>query len=61
MFNNHRENISEIMNVNNVMQQKYDISKTFTRIKEYFLTILTNIFFIIMSDNIMLYFINIFS
>ena len=44
MFNNHRENISKIMNVNNVMQYKYDISKTFTRIKEYFLTILTNIF-----------------
>ena len=47
MFNNHRENISEIMNVNNVVQYnmiQYDISKTFTRIKEYFLTILTNIF-----------------
>ena len=61
MFNNHRENISEIMNVNNVMQYKYDIRKTFSRIMEYFLAILTNIFFIIMSDNIILSFINIFS
>ena len=44
MFNNHRENISEIMNENKVMQLKYDISKTLTRTKEYFLTIPTNIF-----------------
>ena len=37
MFYNHRENISEIMNIDNVIQYKYDISKTLTRIKEYFL------------------------
>ena len=44
MFNNHRENISEMMNVNNVIQSKYHISKTFMRIKEYIFKILTNIF-----------------
>ena len=46
MLNNHRENISGIMNVNSVIQYKHDISKTLTRIKEYFLKMLTNIFHI---------------
>ena len=32
MFNNQRENISEIMNVSNVIQYKHNISKTLTRI-----------------------------
>ena len=36
MFNNHRENISEIMDINNVIQYKYDISKISTRIKVLF-------------------------
>ena len=44
MFNNRRENSSEIINMNNVIQYKYDISKILTRIKEYFLEILNNIF-----------------
>ena len=43
MFNDHRENINETMNVNNGIQYKYNISKTFSRIKEYFLKIFTNI------------------
>ena len=44
MFNYHSENISDIMNVNNVIQYKYTFSKTLTRIKEYFLKILSNTF-----------------
>ena len=46
MFNYHSENISEILNVNDkVIQYNYDISKTLTRIKEYFLKTLTNFFY----------------
>ena len=56
MFNNQRENITEIMNLNNDIHSKYDISKTLTRIKEYFLKILTNIFFIMMFNNIYIIF-----
>ena len=61
MFNYHSENISEIINVNNVTQCKYDVSKTLTRIMEYFHKIETNIFFMIMFDNIESSFINIYS
>ena len=35
---------SEIMNVNYVIQYKYDIIKTLTQNEEYFLKILTNTF-----------------
>ena len=37
MFNYHSENISEIIDENDVIQYKYDTSKTLTRIKEHFL------------------------
>ena len=60
MFNNNKENISEIMNIN-VMQKKYNISQTLTRIKEYFLIVSTNFLFRIMFDNITLSFINIYN
>ena len=44
MFNYHSENLNEIISVNNVIQYKSDISKKLTRIKDYFLNILTNMF-----------------
>ena len=44
MFQYHIENISEIVNVNSVIQDKYDTGKTPTRIMEYFLKISTNTF-----------------
>ena len=45
MFNYHSESISEVINVNHIIQYNYDISKTLTRIKEYFFKIYTNIFY----------------
>ena len=44
MFNYHSENISETVNLKDVILYKYDISNTLTRIKEYFLKILSNSF-----------------
>ena len=44
MVNYPSENVSEIININNVIQYKSDTSKKNTRIKEYFLKILPNIF-----------------
>ena len=61
MFNNHRVNKSEIMNLNNVIQYTYDINKILTRIKEYFLKNINEYFFKIMFDNITPHFINIYS
>ena len=36
MVNYHSENISEMINLNNVIQYKYDINKTLTGIKNVF-------------------------
>ena len=55
MFNDFGEIIGEIINVNNVIQNKYDISKALTKTKEYFLKILTNIFVIIMFTPAIIY------
>ena len=57
MFNFQSEDISEIMNVDNFIHYKSDTSNTLTRIKEYFLKISTNIFFIVMFNNIWLSFV----
>ena len=51
MFNNSTENISKIMNVNHVIQNKYNISKTLTRIKDLKKNINQYVFLIIF-DNI---------
>ena len=46
------KSLIKIINVSNVIQCKYDKSKTLTGIMEYFLKIETNISFMIMFDNI---------
>ena len=45
MFNYQSENVGKIINVHNVIQCEYDISKTLKRIIENFLEIVTNIFY----------------
>ena len=52
MFNYQSENINEMINVDNFIHYKSDINNTLTRIKEYFLKISTNIFFMVMFNNI---------
>ena len=60
MFNNHSESISEIINVNNVIQYKYDIGKHKRELRNIYLKF-SPIFFMIMFDNIKPSFINIYS